>query len=405
VLFFEQNIVETLWRKGDKNIKRLPECPEPNIPSCPPAKSTCPYPCPTCKACPTCDVKESARTCDNIEEVLMKNRYNVATEADLYAICPELDKNNFVENDSLIHIETDYFELSKNYSWMQNNVSVTEKEYQAYCAPYVYTRLKFGQLGVDIPVCVWPGDVDQIVSKSVIGGGFWDYNVATQMLVQVMGRDNPGIIIDGGVNIGEFTILSAYLGQTVVGFEPLPAHIDMVKRSLFLNNIHHNVYLVRNAISYTSGNMTLTVDNVNKGSSYVGTRKGSNTVDIDVVTYDMVIEKLKPKLGENFSVRYLKVDIEGYEPYFALGAKNFWFNHYIDGMAFELTDAKLKELKCNATLFNTFFQKLGYNIYYTKGEEQPRNYYFNEKKPDHFYQMLQKETLLDVFMLKKSPLA
>ncbi len=112
-------------------------------------------------------------------------------------------------------------------------------------------------------VCVDPRDVG--VSLYLITEGAYEPRL-TALLEQLI---EPGmVVVDGGANIGCFTMLAARLvGEAghVYAFEPAPANFALLQRGLELNG-YANVTATRGALSNRAGTATLHLDRSNLGA-------------------------------------------------------------------------------------------------------------------------------------------
>ena len=85
-------------------------------------------------------------------------------------------------------------------------------------------------LGVEAPLCVKAND--QLVSKSVRNGGLWERAVLT-MVLTALSKLPSSVLVDGGANVGEFTVMAAALGHDVVAVEPM---VDNIQVQCFMSD-------------------------------------------------------------------------------------------------------------------------------------------------------------------------
>ena len=78
-------------------------------------------------------------------------------------------------------------------------------------------------LGVQAPLCVKVND--ELVSKAVRDGGVWERGVLT-MVLRALSKYPSTVLIDGGANVGEYTVMAAALGREVVAVEPMVDNIQ-----------------------------------------------------------------------------------------------------------------------------------------------------------------------------------
>ena len=79
-------------------------------------------------------------------------------------------------------------------------------------------------LGVQAPLCVKVND--KLVSKAVRDGGVWERGVLTMVLRALSKLPSSSVLIDGGANVGEYTVMAAALGREVVAVEPMVDNIQ-----------------------------------------------------------------------------------------------------------------------------------------------------------------------------------
>ena len=80
-------------------------------------------------------------------------------------------------------------------------------------------------LGVQAPLCVKAND--ELVSKSVRDGGLWERKVLT-MVLKALSKLPSSVLIDGGANVGEFTVMAAAMGHQVIAVEPMVDNIQVL---------------------------------------------------------------------------------------------------------------------------------------------------------------------------------
>jgi FkbM family methyltransferase len=141
----------------------------------------------------------------------------------------------------------------------------------------------------------------------------------TEFLKQVL---DPGMaVVDGGANVGYFTLLAAKLvgdSGRVYAFEPEPRNFGFLQRSVERNGVE-NVVLTRGALSDRSGAETLFLDRSNFGEpsfreSNVSDPAGA--VEVRTVTLDEFFA------GQSESrVDLIKLDTQGAEGLVLAGAE------------------------------------------------------------------------------------
>jgi FkbM family methyltransferase len=149
----------------------------------------------------------------------------------------------------------------------------------------------------------------------------------TDYLINNLDLESEDIVFDVGANLGWYSnILSKYFsGVTVHSFEPDPENFKILKFNLELNNfnnvIPNNIGLGKDSdivklYLYKKGNLGRhSMLNINDGFG--------STIDVNISSFDEYIKKMKLNLSK---IKFLKIDIEGYEYFAFLGGKEL-LNH------------------------------------------------------------------------------
>jgi FkbM family methyltransferase len=315
-----------------------------------------------------------SQNCDKVEPTHFIQRFDKTNEDLLESakkMCPEISKSPTfrVFNSSAIHYETNnYGSFAKWDNMLKNDRS--ENNLREYCKPYEFTNLRLPHFDIAIPMCLWPAKDDIYVSASIISGSVWDPPIVQKFLQHIVGGTDI-VIFDGGMNIGQFTIIAAYFNATVIAFEPMPAHVEMVKKSLYMNGIHKRVHMFRNGLAANWNMLYLNEISVmnNKGGSYVSEKiESKNYHEIEIIPFDSVLPYLEDVIGKDFKIKFMKVDIEGYEPQFVMGAVDLFARHDINTIAFELSHHIMDKYKCGIHEFVEMFKVMGYNMGIMAGE-------------------------------------
>ncbi len=133
--------------------------------------------------------------------------------------------------------------------------------------------------------------------------------------VETIARTHGKTIMDVGGYIGDSALIFQELGaDKIYTFEALPDNFELLKRTLALNNVK-NVVAENVALGAEKGECSLYVagnctGSVNRGIVYQG------KIDVPVITLDDYVEEHKIE-----NIGLIKVDIEGAEPDFLVGAK------------------------------------------------------------------------------------
>jgi len=277
-----------------------------------------------------------------------------------------------------------YLELSRKL----NRTSL--QSLKDFCAPYVYTRiyLQLGSSEIDscsIPspvrggncvwyhMCVWPETVDRFISGAILNGLVWE---ADMLLLShsILHRNPKGLVLDIGANIGQYTLIAALKGHVVFAFEPVPAHIEMLKKTAILNGIHDKVHFFRNGVGDYTAQTFININKDNKGGSTVDkldsgedeTKTDPNNrfqdrVGIDLIRLDDVLPILD-QLYPHLNITLWKADIEGYEARMFRGAVKLLAEKKPSKILFEILGKSFPRTKCDFRALFDSVNQLGYKI-------------------------------------------
>ncbi|AEG91973.1 FkbM family methyltransferase [Ramlibacter tataouinensis] len=158
---------------------------------------------------------------------------------------------------------------------------------------------------------IWVNLADSYISFGVLHDR-WEEHEVEFMLSCLQPGDG---MIDAGANIGVFTLqAAAKVGSRgrVYAFEPMNKTYDMLARSVKANGLEDRCVIHNVGLGSTRGigSFHLSEHATNPGSSYVSMESGGDQISIvpiDVMAYDRPI-------------RFLKMDVEGFEPHVVAGA-------------------------------------------------------------------------------------
>jgi FkbM family methyltransferase len=159
------------------------------------------------------------------------------------------------------------------------------------------------------------------------------------ILMQPSSSDQHRVVIDVGMNIGYYTLLSAALGvDGIVAFEINPTNVVRMCESLRLNKFENQVSIIRRGVSNVDGTQlhfhvpsnpgeaSMITDNeivttVETKTSVADLKHDPSTVT--TITLDAFAQNngwFSSNVAKNFSIPILKIDVEGLEPQVLLGA-------------------------------------------------------------------------------------
>jgi len=265
-----------------------------------------------------------------------------------------------------------------------------EEALNQFCYPYVYAKfqLKLGKnnegqcapesniRGKDCQwyhMCVWNQTEDVYISSTIIQGQVWEEEMVN-IAVEHINDKKTGIFIDAGANIGQYSLCAALLGHRVFAFEPIPQHVDMIRRSLALNGVSDRVHVFRNGLSDYNAQTHINFHKDNKGGSTI--EKIDTEVDetitdprfinqsrivIDLITLDNVLPIMNTYYP-SMDIIYWKADIEGYEPRMFRGAPKLFANKKPPFIIFELLGKSFNRTKCSLSNLLDALVQLDYTI-------------------------------------------
>lgn len=163
------------------------------------------------------------------------------------------------------------------------------------------------------------------------------------------------IVFDVGANIGTYVLWSSkftgHLGS-VHAFEPDPTAFRLLEKNIHLNRLSAQVTLNQRAISEKQGDLKFSV-----GLDIQNQIVEESSINYQIIKSDSIdryIEQNKIK-----RIKYLKIDIEGYEYKALLGAGNALRSGTIDVIQLEINEKIINSSITPAELLD-FVNQLGY---------------------------------------------
>ena len=158
------------------------------------------------------------------------------------------------------------------------------------------------------PICVHEAKEDVWVSKSFIGGGYFEQGLA-ERFVDRLRHSSDLEFVDLGANIGTFTLPAARIAH-VVAVEPYSKSMARLLKSVKLGGVERNVSLVFNAISNERSTFKLGFYTGNVGGTYL---KASDATDCGQgsCTETILLDDLLPLMRGRRAI--MKVDVEAHQ--------------------------------------------------------------------------------------------
>jgi len=151
--------------------------------------------------------------------------------------------------------------------------------------------------------------------------GVYSEDFITDYLLKNLNLGDEDLIIDVGSNIGWYSlVLSSQAQPTVLAFEPDPLNFSLLEQNIRLNG-RQNIRAFNVALDRVESVKTLHLyRSHNLGRhSFIPHEKSTGCVEVRTVMLDKVLQELGL---EGKPVKFLKIDIEGYEYPALLGAEN-----------------------------------------------------------------------------------
>jgi FkbM family methyltransferase len=117
------------------------------------------------------------------------------------------------------------------------------------------------------------------------------------------------VVIDAGAWIGDFSAYAVSKGATVYAFEPVKEIFQWLCQTQSLNCSNGEIHPVQKGLSSSEGEVNISINEGNSGSSSIVTERRSDKMEtISVTTLDKFVKENKLE-----RVDFIKADIEGAE--------------------------------------------------------------------------------------------
>ena len=192
-----------------------------------------------------------------------------------------------------------------------------------------------------------------LISNSILKRHSWgDCKRIYRLIRRYIPHPKPGMVFaDIGANIGSCSLVALAMNFTTIAFEPLPTNLHIFTRSIFANPAFlPKVTLYPIALGNTETTVTFKFKYDNLGSSSIlDGFDGIHNPNFHVR------ESTLSHIFQNFNktIEFMKIDVEGYEPYVIEGGENLLKNHQVKIIYYERT-CHTREIDPN------IFQKMDY---------------------------------------------
>lgn len=213
---------------------------------------------------------------------------------------------------------------------------------------------------------LWKLDLECIIQRSIYYTGWyeiWDTQAVRRFV-------KPGCsVLDVGANIGYYSLLfGKWVGSmgVVHSFEPSREVFDQLSRHVSINNLH---WVKPHLLALGDRSSTVRMSpliSCNRGVQHIlleekGDLKAEERVNIR--TLDSFVDEIQLKRCD-----FIKIDIEGFEMSFLLGASRT-IQTFKPVILVELNTDALKVYSSNPQEVLSFLDNLGYKLYRTNGRE------------------------------------
>lgn len=192
------------------------------------------------------------------------------------------------------------------------------------------------------------------------GNGVWSkryLNVAKQLCPY------PDMVLDIGANIGQMSVYYADWAKTVWSFEPLPHLFDIALENVSQNSLA-NVEVHNLAVGDKECDLFMKAVSTNDGASFVTQKAGKDLVKVRSITLDSLLDDI-PTWKR---VDYIKIDVEGYEPFVIQGGKKL-IEKYRPVIQLEVVDSHLNRNGFDSVKLVKMVEELGYTAQLSNGRK------------------------------------
>lgn len=160
-----------------------------------------------------------------------------------------------------------------------------------------------------------------VVGRAIFKTKTYDPFISRWLVDRFKGKN--GVFIDVGANLGYFTCLLGTLAKdsgVVIAVEPEPENLDLLRANVRENGLEQVVKIFPVALGEFEGSANLNVyKKSNRGRhSLVGT-DSTHSLSVPIKTLDQLVESV---LSPESIIDFMKIDVEGYEPFVVRGAQS-----------------------------------------------------------------------------------
>jgi FkbM family methyltransferase len=153
------------------------------------------------------------------------------------------------------------------------------------------------------------GANDRYISDELAAGEVWE-PLETELVRRLVGSGD--IFIDGGANIGWYSVVAGRANASVVAAEPMSKNLRLLRENIELNGVAGVVTVLPAALGARPGSANLQLSPDNQGDHRVSISPVGKTERVEITTIDVVCIGQTPRL--------VKLDTQGSEARILRGA-------------------------------------------------------------------------------------
>jgi FkbM family methyltransferase len=167
---------------------------------------------------------------------------------------------------------------------------------------------------------------DAYVSESLANSGCWE-PFETKVFARVIANHvattaKPPFVVDGGANLGWYSVVAGLLGAEVLAVEPMPANQALLRSNIERNELDGVVTVCAGALGDQPGRASLHLSATNQGDHRLHSHESHDPTKRKL-TVDVAVDTLDHLVGAR-SADVIKLDTQGSEAAILRGASMHW---------------------------------------------------------------------------------
>jgi FkbM family methyltransferase len=187
------------------------------------------------------------------------------------------------------------------------------------------------------------------------------------------GRQGRAMAFDVGANIGAFTCFLAEMGaRQVHAFEPIPETFCRLKNNVKLNGLLDRAHLNCLAVGMEQGFVTFHIEESSPATNHMALpgRSSANSVTSSQLVALVSLDGYCNEQGIQ-GIDFLKVDVEGMEPYVLQGARALLRERRIAAILIEICPANLRAVGLSPAHLYREFEAVRYSPHVLNDDGRP----------------------------------